>query len=278
MKKLFCGIGIGILIILIIFYAPKKSTNISVQEIVNHQQKTFINNLSSTVMVNGASGVVIYKTDTEMYVLTARHVLFKTDIVFVKDPKDTKDYTFIVDLIHNGKKEKLFYKKIIVPNEENHIKFYYRSQQGYEIDTIDIQGFPVYLNKERDLAVLKVNFINEDIQPVIGGNEPTYNNKLYKIACPMEMSPVATDGILGGFTEYGDETKGIFTGGTIFGNSGGGIFNSKHECVGVVMAVYKKGEIISHLGIFTLITKKELDNIIQEAIMNIGTLDMKEVP
>ena len=252
--------------------APKPKTNpivlvspvTPVEGLQEPPAPLLIDNIRSTVSVNNSSGVVLFKDNGFMYVLTAFHVVQKIKILLIVDPKDLTDCIYLSTLITGDKKTKLYKKKIFTPLSENTVKFFCRNEEGYIWDTVSVDAKVIYENKLRDLAVVKVKYINEDIPPILGGEEPMYGDYLYIVGCPVKLKPVVVDGILGGFSEFDGENKGLFTGGTIYGNSGGGVYNKQNKLVGIVVAVYKKGTTIPHLGLFTLITERELKEIIDE--------------
>ena len=145
-------------------------------------------------------------------------------------------------------------------------------------DQIFIGEINNYL-ESKDLAMVKVYVKNGMCVPVrLSNNLCEVGDKLYAVGYP-SGNLIVTQGISGRIIRNNKQT-GVFTGGIVFGNSGGGIFNSKGELVGIatkMMANKTESTFLDennrtqkvypiipiyHLGYFCFITKEEIDSLL----------------
>ena len=176
--------------------------------------------LKTDVFVRGLSGegagTIIKKTETEMYVLTCNHVI--DDITEFYDKTGIK----LGASIGYSKNDKTDY----------------------------IQGFVVYgaeiikIDKENDLALLKVFMIDDDLEVAkIADEEPQKGDVVYSVGSPLGVLRTVSQGILSNKVEgfyISDNTS-------TFGNSGGGLYNDNGELIGVPAQVmgYGNGELFA---------------------------------
>ena len=161
--------------------------------------------LDSNVFVIGlfgeGAGTVIKKTENNMYILTCAHVIEE-----------------IYKLNKNG--------------------FKLGASIGYsKTDEKDlIAGLIVYgaeiikYDEENDLALLKTSIIDKDLIAVnLANEEPQKGDVVYSIGSPLGLYRTISKGIISNKLEgfyFSDNT-------TTYGNSGGGLYNTKGELIGV---------------------------------------------
>jgi S1-C subfamily serine protease len=148
------------------------------------------------------AGTIIKKTETNMYILTCYHVI-----------AGILDYQTNFGIKMEAT---VGYSKT---NESNNIV----GMIAYKVDIIKS-------DEDSDLALLKVSVIDKYLEEItIAETEPNLGETVYSIGSPLGLLRTISKGILShkedGFY-YSDNT-------TTFGNSGGGLYNSKGELIGV---------------------------------------------
>jgi S1-C subfamily serine protease len=170
--------------------------------------------LRSNVVVasflGAGSGTVIKKTDKAMYVLTCWHVI---DNIIELEKIGVKLGAVVGYIKYNDSKEqigKMLYGAAIIKYD-----------------------------KDVDLALLKINFVDEYLQEIKLASEiPNKGDTLYSIGNPLNQAGTISKGILANYAKG----QYIFDGVTTFGNSGGGLYNVDGELVGVPNQVFCYGK------------------------------------
>jgi serine protease Do len=130
---------------------------------------------------------------------------------------------------------------VIEDNTQLTVTLYFKSQKGFAPKVFkDVKI--IALHPVRDLAIIKIN--DEDLKettlkPVTfaGGGEPRQGDSVFIIGSPLGLERTVTQGVVSSMTRNMGNLRFIQTDAAINGgNSGGPIFNSRAEVVGVVSA------------------------------------------
>lgn len=182
-----------------------------IQKIIEPDLKKLLNsNVFVSTPFGKGSGTVIKKTDKEMYILTCYHVIAE-------------------NIIMNQSKIEISvgYSKTGKLNQINELI-------AYEAEVVKF-------DEENDLALLKTSTIDDNLKvALIAEKEPEKGDIVYSIGNPLITLRTISKGILAN-----KEDGFYFSDNTItFGNSGGGLYNSRGELIGVPSQVmgYKVGE------------------------------------
>lgn len=194
--------------------------------------------LNGSVFVNGllgaGSGTVIKATEKAMYILTCYHVV----------------------------------DDIIMLNEKG---FDFGATVGYtRNDNLDsITGMTAYgaevikYDKENDLALLRIDYVDENLEVIsIAEKEPEKGDTVYTVGNPLGLYRTISKGIIANKVEgyY------IFDGTITFGNSGGGLYNTNNELIGIPNHVlgYKVGEdYVPESGLGYTINLRRIKNFLE---------------
>lgn len=158
------------------------------------------------------SGTVVYSTNENMYILTCYHVVEE-----------------IVELNEKG---------ITFPAT---VGYYKRNEEGRQIGAIMHAADVIKYDKDIDLALLKIYQVDDNLKvALIAENEPEKGDTIYSVGNPLNRELVRTisRGILANKIEGYYLSDNTIT----FGNSGGGLFNSRGELIGVPALVYGYGK------------------------------------
>jgi S1-C subfamily serine protease len=166
--------------------------------------------LNSDVFVRGidgmGAGTVIKKTNDEMYILTCYHVI--SEIMELN--KSGIDFGATIGYSKNDKTDTL---------------------AGYVVYGAKV----IKADEEKDLALLKVYITDDHLVAVsLATEEPQKGDTVYSVGSPLGFLRTISKGILS------NKQDGFyFSDNTItFGNSGGGLYNSKAELIGVPSNVH----------------------------------------
>jgi len=177
----------------------KDNLNQIKEQLKNQLKRVSINDLlNSSVLVQtqfgSGSGTLVKKSNTGMLILTCYHVV-----------EDAKDNEVMVG--------------------------YSKSSSG-----TDLSGMVTYkakvmkINKEKDLALLKIDFSDSDLVVAnIAKLEPLKGDIVYSVGNPLGLIRTISKGILSNKQDDYFVSDNTIT----FGNSGGGLFNSEGELIGV---------------------------------------------
>ena len=168
-------------------------------------------NINTDLMLDGSvfvqsivglgGGTVIKKTDTEMYILTCYHVVEFNALL--------KEMRFDLPVTIGYTKE---------------------DSIGNVAGTVLYAGTIIKMDRDNDLALLKVFYADETLKEIkITEIEPQRGDVIYSVGCPMGFFRTLSKGILSTKIEGFYITDGTIT----FGNSGGGLFNTKGELIGI---------------------------------------------
>lgn len=190
----------------------------------NLDHKTALHLLHSTVRITTGNFLEGIITGTGVVVYSGRR----------PDNIDPRYYTYILTCAH------------VVDNADFSItveRFHYLDGSTI-IATSSYDGSVVILNKEQDFAVIQVMSSKpfSDSVSIIKldsfYNLPIYL-PIYAVGCGLGKQPYITNGNISSFCEE-DRTSDFslqLTAATIFGNSGGGIFDSNGQLLGLVQAI-----------------------------------------
>ena len=119
-------------------------------------------------------------------------------------------------------------------------KFVFMKQRN-TVGRRQYHGKVVYMSKDNDIALIEVdtppseNFTVAEICPEEIWDKMTLYDRLYLISCGVGTVPCVTRGTLASVDK--DETEMGFTAQIIYGSSGGGIYNSDGQLIGIGNAV-----------------------------------------
>lgn len=171
-----------------------KANDIDVNKLLNSD--VFVRSLFGE-----GAGTVIKKTDTNMYILTCHHVVAE-----------------IIELNESG--------------------FKIAATIGYSKNdkTDTIAGLIVYgaevikYDIENDLALLRTSIVDDELVAInLAKEEPKKGDIVYSVGNPLGLNRTISKGIISNKLEgfyFSDNT-------TTYGNSGGGLYNTKSELIGV---------------------------------------------
>lgn len=171
-----------------------------------------INYVDTEKMLNGSvfvvgltglgSGTIVKKTAEKMYILTCYHV--------VRDVQEFNDAG-----------------EVKLPAQ---VGYNHRDAEGNNIGSIIYGAEIIKYDKENDLALLKTFFVDDELQEIkIAEESPIKGDVIYSVGNPLGLMRTISKGILANILNgyfIGDNT-------TTFGNSGGTLYNSKAELIGV---------------------------------------------
>jgi hypothetical protein len=266
-------------ILVCLFFIPSCT---SVHNITYNYNNEYTSNLTSLVLPtvkvneNSGAGVVIKIVKGELkdkvYILTAAHVLTKIKIVNekisfppppqIKLPTTQPNETSIIPnsgLGITGEKDLIIlsYTKRIDLNETN-VEFYVYDNNGKVIEKVREQAKVVKRNKDLDLGLLLVE-TRPNLATVsrMSKVSPKIGDTLYSVGTAgiRPGTPVLTKGKHGGWHNDKGIMKGIYTGGTFYGDSGGPVYNNSFELVGIILAVRNPAW---HIGFYLNITDYNL--------------------
>lgn len=193
------------------------------------EKKKALELINSTVLIDldgQGSGVVIYskidakdKRIKKTYILTNEHVAEK-----VGEACKVNKFIFLKKRNTVGKRQ--YYAKTVMISKE------------HDIGLIEIETPP------------NENFTPVEICPESKWDEMTLYDKVYLVSCGKGTVPCVTKGTLSWVNK--DETEMGFTANIIYGSSGGGLYNTDGQLIGVGNAVkLSSGHPITHkaLGI-----------------------------
>jgi S1-C subfamily serine protease len=181
-------------------------------QLVRNDVDSLQNNIDTQKLINGSvfvrgirglgTGTVIKKSENRMYILTCYHVV--EDIIEVNQMGLDIGAT-----IGYSKNE----------DESNEI-----------IGMITYKANILKYDKEVDLALLEVKTVDDTLEEIpIADKEPQKGDIVYSVGNPKGLLRTISKGILSNKLEgfyFSDNT-------TTYGNSGGGLFNSNGELIGV---------------------------------------------
>lgn len=115
-----------------------------------------------------------------------------------------------------------------------------------------------YVSSDQDVALVKIETPAEiEFTPVTISTEEDWDknmslySRVYLVACGQGIEPHVTNGNISSVNHTEDEME--FTAAIIFGSSGGGIYNSKGELIGICRAIrvanYRGPHPVPHLAI-----------------------------
>lgn len=202
---------------------PVSNQNINLKKI-DHENKLFAHVIEPTVKVCHGSGVIFHCKETytakTIYILTAAHVVLKENMLSLtrNDIKTRHPSEFINN-------------KLLV--------FLYKTQNKESCLANAFMGKYVYANIAQDIAIIKaVVPQHTKIQVASLSNDKLYvGETLYMSGCGMRLTPMISKGIYVGTNKIGLEVFGGYSGGAIFGDSGGPIFNDKLQVVGIISCI-----------------------------------------
>lgn len=221
------------------------------------KENTLLNKIiKPTVKVNNGSGIIFkFKKDDKYntaYILTAAHVILRENML-----------SLLADDIKNKDPKTLLHNKIPV--------FLYKYKNGRSIlDTIFLAEY-VHANISQDLAIIKI-YVPKGIK-IHTATLEKYNRlylgeTLYLSGCGMRGSPMINQGIYVGKDIIKGSTFGAYSGGAIFGDSGGAVFNKDFNVIGIISCIkmfkYSKNINIPlfHHSIFHITNYNKIQEII----------------
>jgi len=130
-----------------------------------------------------------------------------------------------------------------IANNHNYvtIKRHIYLKDRITIGTTDYQARVVHVSQSHDLALIRLDTApKEQFTPVTFITSKEWGKiKLYEqvhlVSCGQGAQPFITNGNL--FMVNADETKMGFTASTIFGSSGGGVYNKEGKLIGICRAL-----------------------------------------
>lgn len=94
------------------------------------------------------------------------------------------------------------------------------------------------VNRKQDLALLTLDK-NCDLTPLgLAKENPKYIEKIIAVTNPNEVTGIASEGIVSGFVAEPDANWIVSDIPIFFGSSGGGVFNSSHELIGIMSKLF----------------------------------------
>ncbi len=194
--------------------------------------------ISETIVyVNQSSGVIVYSDEERSLVLTAYHVIadncdssgscntdeIKVSIVYpIFLDKETKIRAREI-MEKNGTSEDII--NLILDNEFIQIPEFFSVVQS-EVDP------------SHDLAILEIKTSLNFRFSNLSKKECKVGDDVYLAGNPNRLFRTILKGTVGSIDRFIDNTESIqISGGTIFGSSGGGVFNLDGELIGIIQSV-----------------------------------------
>lgn len=176
--------------------------------------------LNSTVIINDASGIVVYSDKNESLVLTAFHVI--------------RDNIQDVDCSGEECIPEIYVKYILIDSIKINDDFYFPiiSIEAYKVKDYDF-------NKNMDIAILRIEPGKKLEYATIAVNSPLLGDDIFTASNPNHTYRSLKKGIISAVDYRYSTGNKIWeiSGGIIFGSSGGGAFNKNGELFGVIQSV-----------------------------------------
>jgi len=232
----------------------------------------------ASVIVKGnmtvGTGVVI-KTNKiggleETYILTARHVVLR-EIKAILATQAQQDFAFTLiskepwfyDVDYNPQTGTIILiKKIPL----DFVKVSVNVIENEEIVQKDLDASVIFVSKKKDLALIRL-ISKQTLSEAINVQDKTKcqaGDDLW--SCGFTVSELTlTKGILGRELKENGSRMGLFTGGIIVGESGGGVFDKNGDLIGIVVNVKgtRSTGPIWHLAGFEFVDKKTIEEMMK---------------